>query len=168
MTLAMLDLPASADSGTKATVKVRTLLQGEVEVPLEEILHFSLPMLGFEHCTTFHLYRTVEGPLWWLQSLEEAKLAFCLLDLAACGIDPDYELGTEDAADLGIHDPAELAVFTVVVLDPDPQKMRTNLRAPVVVCRRTGRAKQLVYNDERLPIRIPLAELRTSHPFRRA
>lgn len=43
----------------------------------------------------------------------------------------------------------------------DPTQRRTNLRAPILVGRPTGLAKQVVWSDARLPIRFFLRDLTT-------
>jgi len=48
----------------------------------------------------------------------------------------------------------------MVVLDKDPSQRRTNLRAPILVCRNTRMAKQVVLQDTRLPIKFFLRDLK--------
>ena len=71
------------------------------------------------------------------------------------------ELGTEEVADIGAEDVSDIDIYTVVVLDRDPTQRRTNLRAPILVGRTTGLAKQVVLSDARLPIRLFLPDLKT-------
>lgn len=130
--------------------------QGEVTVAADDVLRFTAPLLGFPDLGRFVLHQAKPGPLWWLQSTERKDVTFCVVQPAALGLDPDYELDADEVIDLGTTDPRELQVWTVVVLAPDPRESRTNLRAPILVCRRTGRAKQVVLNDGRLPVRQPL------------
>ena len=75
-------------------------------------------------------------------------------------LDPDIELSSEDVADIGAKDPSDIDVFTMVVLDKDPAQRRTNLRAPILVCRTTRKAKQVVLQDTRLPIKFYLRDLK--------
>ena len=69
------------------------------------------------------------------------------------------EISGDEAGDIGAAGPADITVFTVLVLDKDPQKIRTNLRAPIFVNRKSGMAKQMVLADTRLPIRFYLKDL---------
>lgn len=164
--LAMLSGPTPTDA--PSTITVKTMLRGEVAVPADHVITFVQPVLGFDRLTTFIIYQTQSGPMYWLQSLEDPTVSFCLLAPYEAGIDPDIELGTEDVIDLGARDHAELTLYTTVVLDDDPAQIRTNLRAPILVCRRTGRAKQLVINDTRLPVRLHLKDIKEGrNPFPR-
>lgn len=164
--LAMLSGPAPTD--VPATITVKTMLRGEVAVPADHIITFVQPLLGFDRLSTFIVYQTQPGPMYWLQSVEDPSVSFCLLAPYQAGIDPDIELGAEDVIDLGARDHTELTMYTTVVLDDDPAQIRTNLRAPILVCQRTGRAKQLVISDARLPVKLFLKDVKEGrNPFPR-
>lgn len=145
-----------------ATVTVNTLLKGAIEVPEDQLITFVSPLLGFEKLKRFLVYQTQEGPTYWLQSLEQGDAAFCLLAPFRAGLDPELEIAGADVADLGAKDAADLDVYTMVVLDKDPAQRRTNLRAPILVCRATRLAKQVVLQDQRLPIKFFLRDLKTA------
>jgi flagellar assembly factor FliW len=145
----------SAESPIR-TVSVVTAHQGTLDVRDSEILRFTSPLLGFPECSRYILHQAKPGPLWWLQSTERPDVAFCVVQPASLGLDPDYEIDADEVMDLGTTEPSELAIWTIVVLHTDPRQSRTNLRAPVLICKRTGRAKQVVLNDGRLPLRQPL------------
>jgi flagellar assembly factor FliW len=145
---------------TVATVKVQTLLRGEVEVAEDQLISFSTPLLGFEKHKRFLLYQTEAGPTYWLQSADDLKVSFCLLAPFQAGIDPNLEIGPADVADIGALGEEDIDVYTLVVLDRDPAQRRTNLRAPILVCRSTRRAKQVVLNDPELPIKFYLRDLK--------
>lgn len=141
-------------------IPVQTMHRGVVEVPEKDLLTFVSPLLGFEHLKRFLLYQSRPGPMVWLQSAEDPAATFCLLDPFAAGLDPDMEIAASDIAELGAARAEELTVYTVLVLDEDPGQIRTNLRAPILVGKRTQRAKQVVLADSRLPIRFHLRDLK--------
>lgn len=140
-------------------VTVQTTLAGPRQVPASSILRFVTPLLGFDHLERFITFQTQEGPLHWLQAVEDPKVSFCLLAPFVAGMDIDMEIGPADAVDIGAVQADEIEVFTVLVLEKDPAKIRTNLRAPILICRRTGLAKQLVLANAKLPIQFHLADL---------
>lgn len=152
----------SAGGGAPAErlVTVQTQIAGPREVEASSILRFVTPLLGFDHLERFITFQTQEGPLHWLQSVEDPQVAFCLIEPFAAGMDVDMEISAADAVDIGSVNEAEIAVYTVLVLEKDPAKIRTNLRAPILVCRRTGLAKQLVLSNAKLPIQFHLADLK--------
>lgn len=152
----------SAGGGASAErlVTVQTQIAGPREVEASSILRFVTPLLGFDQFERFITFQTQEGPLHWLQSVEDPQVAFCLLEPFAAGMDVDMEINAADAVDIGSVNEAEIEVYTVLVLEKDPAKIRTNLRAPILVCRRTGLAKQLVLSNAKLPIQFHLADLK--------
>ena len=139
-------------------VRVQTLHRGVVEVPEQDLITFVSPLLGFENLKRFLIYQTRPGPMVWLQSVEDPAAAFCLLDPFAAGLDPDMEIGAGDIAEIGAKNAAEVTVYTMLVLDQDPAQIRTNLRAPILIGKLTQRAKQIVLNDPKLPIRFHLRD----------
>ncbi len=150
--LAMISEPTS--------VTVDTQFRGLIEVPAKQVLRFTAPLLGFERTERFILYQTQEGPLTWLQDVDHKDVSFCLLAPFRLGMAVDMEITPADAVDIGALTVEEIDVYTVVVLDPEPSRIRTNLRAPILVCARTGLAKQLVLGNQRLPIQFFLKDLR--------
>jgi flagellar assembly factor FliW len=152
--------PTRTKEAPVATVTVNTLLKGTLEVPEDQIISFAAPLLGFEQLKRFVIYQTQEGPTYWLQSLEQRDVAFCLLAPFQAGLDPELEIAGVDVIDIGAKDAADLDVYTMVVLDKDPAQRRTNLRAPILVCRATRKAKQVVLQDQRLPIKFFLRDLK--------
>ena len=152
--------PSASDAASLGgTVPVETSIVGLRDIPLSDILRFTTPVLGFENLEHFALFQTQDGPLWWLQSVERKEVAFCLLEPFRAGLNPDMEISGEDAADIGAVMPVEITVMTVLVLEKDPSKIRTNLRAPILINRRASLAKQTVLADQRLPIRFHLKDL---------
>lgn len=145
---------------TVATLTVQTLLKGPVEVNEDQLTTFVTPLLGFPQLKRWLFYQTVTGPSYWIQSVEDPKVGFCVIAPFQAGLDPDIELSSEDVADIGAKDPSDIDVFTMVVLDKDPAQRRTNLRAPILVCRTTRKAKQVVLQDTRLPIKFYLRDLK--------
>ena len=146
---------------TVATLTVSTLLKGPVEVSEDQLTTFVTPLLGFPHLKRWLFYQTQSGPSYWIQSVDDPKVGFCVLAPFQAGLDPDIELNGEDVADIGAKDSSDIDVYTMVVLDQDVTQRRTNLRAPILVCRTTRLAKQVILQDTRLPIKFFLRDLKT-------
>lgn len=144
---------------TAPMITVQTLIKGPVEVAETDLISFATPLLGFEKLKRFLIFQTHAGAVYWMQAVEDAKVAFCLLAPFSAGLDPDMELAGTDVADIGAKDASEIDVYTLIVLDKDPNQRRTNLRAPILVCRHSGLAKQVVLNNPNLPIRFMLRDL---------
>lgn len=150
--------PAVA-SQTTGPRRVETFNAGILQVQPENIVELVEPLPGLGPDREFLVYRTQPGPLSWWQSTSRADLALCCLEPFAAGLDPDMAIDQASAEAVGANGPDDIVVFTVVVLERDPTQTRTNLRAPILVGRRSGRGLQVVLDDQRLPVKAYLAEL---------
>ena len=140
-------------------ISIDTAMCGTVEIDDSNILHFDEPLLGFDKTQRFVILQTSHGPMFWLQSIEDPKLAFCILDPFEAGLDPDMSLLATDLAEIGAQSLEEVKVYSIVVLDPDPQQIRTNLRAPILVSTSSNKAKQVILDDQSLPVQLFLKDL---------
>lgn len=150
---------ATAATDVGSAVRIETLMNGTVEVAPGQVLTFTAPLIGFADLRRFVLLTTEKGPLYWLQSLDDRQSAFCVMAPFQAGLDPDIAIGPDDLAELGAGAPDQIDVYTMVVLDRDPSRIRTNLRAPILVARRSNLAKQVVLDDPKLPIQLFLRDL---------
>jgi flagellar assembly factor FliW len=63
---------------------------------------------------------------------------------------PDYEvdINDEDLSEIGISDPREALIFSIVTI-PSDEPMTANLQGPLVINRKTRQGKQAVLTDPR-------------------
>ncbi len=144
---------------TVGTISIETVMCGNVEFDDTKIIHFDGELLGFADRHRYALLQTSHGPLFWLQCIDDSKLALCVLDPFEAGIDPDMSINQSDMDAIGAQSLDDIKVYTVVVLDEDPTKIRTNLRAPILVCNSTNRACQVILDDQSLPVQLFLKDL---------
>lgn len=130
---------------------------GEIEVSEEAILRFPSGVIGFPRSFRYVLLdHDRHAPFKWLQSLDEAGLAFVVMDPAR--FKPDYrvEVAPEELAELEPAEGDELVLLVILTVPAaDPGRVTANLRGPLVVNARTKLAKQLVLKED-MPIRHPL------------
>jgi flagellar assembly factor FliW len=147
---------ASTASGPR---RIATFNVGFLAVPPESLIELVEPLPGLGNDREFLVYRTQPGPLSWWQSTTRADMALCCLEPFAAGFDPDMAIEPGAAEAIGATGPDDIIVFTIVVLERDATQTRTNLRAPILVCRSTRKAVQVILDDARLPVKAYLAEL---------
>ena len=129
-------------------IHVRSSRFGELEVPADRVLHFPQGLIGFPKARRFVILDHRPGsPFKWMLCLEQPDLAFAVAEPAK--MVPDYEAPLALAARTLGTDPADVALFVIVTIPPDPTAMTVNLMAPVVVDVRTRRSRQLVLEDGR-------------------
>ncbi|MEB2285803.1 MAG: flagellar assembly protein FliW [Myxococcales bacterium] len=136
--------PASAS----AVVQVRSSRFGDLRVPVDRVLHFPQGLIGFAAARRFVILDHRSGsPFKWMVCLDDPDIAFAVAEPAR--LVPDYRAPLDAAARaLGVE-AADVALFVIVTIPPDPLAMTVNLMAPVVVDMRTRRSRQLVLEDER-------------------
>lgn len=131
-------------------------------LPREAALHFVCGMPGFEQYTAYTL-TSIEGtPVYWLRCDEEPALALPLAEPFA--LDPAYsfELSTADVAALGLEQPDDALVLVALTIPRQGATVTANLFAPVVVNRRTWRAKQVILDGSTYALRHPVETIRGS------
>jgi flagellar assembly factor FliW len=140
-------------------MQITTTRFGEIDVEDDRVLTFPSGIIGFPSAVRYVvLDHDREAPFKWLQSMDEGKLAFVIID--PCLVKSDYRirLDPQDIEELGPSSEADLTLFVILTIPADrPQRVTANLRGPVVVNRRTRLAKQLVVVED-YPTRYPLFE----------
>lgn len=124
-----------------------------------DVITFTQPILGFNAYRRFLMLPGPSPYLHWLQSTEAGELAFILMD--PCSVVPDYAVNVSkhDLAELAANALDELEVHTIVVVPPDPSKIRTNLKAPVLLNRVQRLGKQVVLDHSDYPVQFHLAQV---------
>lgn len=122
---------------------------GTLEVGEERIISIPSGLFGFEEYTDFALVDSEYEPLVWLQSLQESNLAFLLIDPFL--ITDDYEADIDDAELLriGIKDPADVTVFTIVTVPGDGSPVTANFQGPLIINKKNRLCIQAVLDSSR-------------------
>jgi flagellar assembly factor FliW len=140
-------------------MQVDTTRFGSLEVDDEAVITFTQPILGFQEFRRFVL---LDGPedseLRWLQSTESGELAFLLLDPRTVIADYEVELNRHDLAELAVNAVDELDLYTLVVVPQDRTKVRTNLKAPILISQKHRLAKQIILDKSNYPIQYYLSQ----------
>jgi flagellar assembly factor FliW len=139
-------------AGKRITIEHERL--GAIEVPEADVIHFDgLP--GFPEARRFALLRHDDrSPFAWLASLDDAALAFAVVD--PFELFPDYgpALGAAQLAEVGATAFPEVCLLAIANLGGGSALV--NLAAPLLVHAATRRAVQLVLADERWPVRAAI------------
>ncbi|SDZ75835.1 flagellar assembly factor FliW [Desulfuromusa kysingii] len=129
---------------------------GEIEYDPENILEFPEGLIGFEELRHFIVMpNEKEGPLFWIQSVEDPEIAFVLTD--PVGFYYDYKIVPDghERKKLGIDDNASYHVLSVVTV-PQDLKVTLNLAAPILFAPDTNRALQVVLEGTTFSSKTPL------------
>lgn len=121
------------------------------ETPAEVEIEFVVPMPGLSPYTAFRLEH-LDGfdGLYALRAVD-AELRLFVLDPRRAGVDYAPVLSAGHRAEIGAAD--EDAVRVLVVANPAEDGVYLNLRAPVIIHAQSGRAAQVILDDQDYPIR---------------
>lgn len=124
---------------------------------------FELPngIIGFtDYRRAELLYLPDHLPLLWMRLHGPDPVHFIVIEPGNVIADYEPEIFDEDAASLGITDPADAMVLNIVTLQQQiPMVAHVNLIGPIIVNRRTRQARQVVIsNYSRYSAHHPLVE----------
>lgn len=129
---------------------------GEIEYQQDNLLHFPEGPIGFEQLHDFVVMpNEQEGPLFWIQSVENGDIAFILTDPTNFFVDYRVAPDQRERQKLGLGENDECFVLVVVTVAPDRQ-ITLNLAAPILFAPGTGRALQVILDGTRYHSRTPL------------
>jgi flagellar assembly factor FliW len=134
---------------------------GEVTYDPEQVIYFPRGLIGFEDLISFVVMpRSKDGPLFWLQSVDDSKMAFIVCDptcffLDYCIMPEHYERSL-----LGLETNEHCFVLSIVTVHSD-QKITFNLQAPILFSARTRRAMQVILENSEYNVRTPLPSAKT-------
>ena len=126
---------------------------GQLEFEENHVVTFPEGLIGFERCRKFLIVDDeATEPFRWLVSVEEGGLSFPLLDPGL--LLPAY---AADAATGGGK-----TVFVVATLRGAGGNSTVNLRSPIVIENASRTARQVILDDEGLPLQFPLGPASTA------
>jgi len=142
---------------TKSTGAGSTDETAESTEVLATEITFVEPLLGFEEHLGFELTDIdPAGVLLSLRSRLEPALRFVLTRPERFFADYAPELADVVLETVGASDPAAVSVYVILTIPTGLADATANVRAPVVVADDTGRAVQVVLDDESLSMNRPL------------
>lgn len=139
-------------SETRPTAqKVNTTRFGTLEVADDLIMTFDEGLIGFERCHRFvTLCPNEQSPLRWLQCLDDASLAFPIIQPSAFRDDYSPCISDADVRVLQLEQHIPAILFAVVTVPMgSAREMTANLIAPLVVNPLTRKGKQVILQDDR-------------------
>jgi len=129
-------------------MKFRNRQFGEIEFEEDHLVRFPAGIIGFDEYRKFLIVNDDDTqPFRWLVSVEDEELSFPLLD---------PELLTEGYTGR-LKDSADSTVFLIAALHEQAERSTANLRSPIIIDNRTREARQVILDDESLPLQYPLS-----------
>lgn len=129
---------------------------GTVEYSTENLLHFPAGMIGLPNLRNFIVIPPKkDGPLFWIQNVDEPDYAFILTDPANFFLDYKIMPDESEKNSLQIENEKDCYTLSIVTVPPD-QNITVNLAAPILYSPETNRAIQVVLEGKQYQTKTPL------------
>ena len=138
-------------------MKVNTTRFGELQVNQEDIINFSEGVLGFENLRQFFVVDPGDSTLiLWLQSIEDEKIAFPIIEPKI--FKPDYvaKLLPADMNSVSLDSLTDAKIYSILTIPSNITEMSANLKAPIVINNSKKIAKQIVLQDNKLSVKFEM------------
>jgi flagellar assembly factor FliW len=131
-------------------------MEQTVEVAEEQIFAFEPGIGGFDGLRRYALIAEEDSAVEWLQSVDDSDVCFALLEPFALLPDYSFEMSDSDVEGVGMEEPGDVIVRSILTLHEDPALITVNLLAPLVLCRRTHLARQVILQGVDYSMRYPV------------
>ncbi|MFB3901873.1 MAG: flagellar assembly protein FliW [Acidobacteriota bacterium] len=130
---------------------------GNVRYEDRDVIRMVAGMPGFESLRQFLLIDSTEyEPVKFLQSLEEPRISFPLIDPRLVRSDYRVSLDAAQQESLGLDHPGEGLVYSILTLGDNPAEVTANLFAPVVINLATMKAAQIILFESEYSVEEPV------------
>ena len=138
-------------------MKIKTTRFAELEIPDDRVINILDGIIGIPDVSKYVLLEhDSEGtPFRWLQAVDNANLAFIVMDPNLVVDNYEIKLDEETTQRIGLSENADDLGLMVIVNIPrdNPRAMTVNLRAPIVVHLEKRVGVQAILPNEEYPIR---------------
>ena len=131
---------------------------GIIEYDASNLLHFPAGMIGLPNLRNFIVIPAKkDGPLFWIQNVDDPDFAFILTDPANFFLDYKIQPDDSEKNSLQIADVKDCYTLSIVTVPPD-QNITINLAAPILYSPETNRAIQVILEDNNYQTKTPLPQ----------
>lgn len=139
-------------------MQVRTTRFGTIDIADDRVIEFPKGLLGFSEHKKYCLLEPAEDScFFWLQSIDDASLAFVVTDPSFFVPDYSVPIRSEQMADLRLSKLEEAQVF--IIVNKVDQTLTGNLQGPLVINTVTRSGEQFVLAEKRWTTRHPLVAI---------
>ena len=140
-------------------MKVNTARFGAVEVEDSSIIRMPKGPLGFEEQKDYVLLQhRPDTSFRWMQSIDEASLAFVVVDPSEFFSEYEVEICDADAEKLHIANEEDALVIAIVTIGSEGKEITANLAAPIIINSKELIGMQIVLQDTRYSVKHSLVQ----------
>jgi flagellar assembly factor FliW len=146
-----------APDGDGAPEAIETTRFGRLPVDPDAVIRFPDGIPGFAELRTAIVVPSGTRPdVVWLQSLERGDLAFLAALAGSMFVGYEPVVDDEDCDQLHLTSADDAMVLCLLSVDSEAKAVTGNLRAPIVVNTVERLGRQIILDDEDLPLRAPV------------
>ena len=132
---------------------------GEIEYDPHKTIHFPDGLIGFDQLRDFVVVPSAkEGPLFWIQSVDDPQIAFVLTDPTNFFLDYKVVPDESERTRLGLDADEECLALSVVTVHRD-KSVTLNLQAPILFAPGNHKALQVILEKTKYESRTPLPKV---------
>jgi flagellar assembly factor FliW len=141
-------------------MKIQTAHFGDVEIDDKKILFFDKGLPGLEDDKRYALLSNEDSrPISWLQSLDHREISLPVMDPFLICPDYSFDISQNDVETIKIDDIKDVYVLCILVIPQNVNAMTINLSAPIIINVRNSKGCQIVLDDRKYRVRVPVSEL---------
>jgi flagellar assembly factor FliW len=138
-------------------MKIMTKAFGEIEILEKQKISFTNGIFGFEDIHDYVMLDTKpNSPFYWLQAEKIPEIAFVIIDPKNIELNYKCEIDVKDLNELEIANNDELLVFSIVTIHENPKDITVNLLGPIVINKKTHKAKQIINQNDSYSVKHPI------------
>lgn len=143
-------------------MKLKTKPYGTIDVDERQAVEFPFGIFGFENLKRYVLLDAEQQPFYWLQSADVQDVAFILINPFLFRPDYNIDVPDEDLEEIGITDPRQALVFTIVTIPENQTKMTANLQGPIIINKDSRQGRQSISTNTKWNVKhLILEELKS-------
>jgi flagellar assembly factor FliW len=140
-------------------MKVATTRFGVIETDDSSVINLVQGPLGFEPQTRYCLIQhRPDTKFRWLQSVDDASLAFVVVDPSEFFTNYEFEVTDSDAERIGLTNSEDALALSIVTIAQGGEEVTANLAAPILINAKTLKGVQIVLQDNSYSVKHPLME----------
>lgn len=128
-------------------MNIQTTRFGELSIEPTKIITLDEGIIGFPDKRFILLTPQESAPFCWLQSVDNAALAFVVVDPAEFFPDYSFKITPDEKEKLMLGEGEQVVILVIVTPAKEPVLITCNLQGPVVINLAAMKAKQIVLEE---------------------
>lgn len=139
-------------------MEIVTKARGKITVSEDKLIEIPDGLFGFEKYKKYALLNSDYEPFIWLQSVDEANLAFLIIDPFLISNDYETDIDDESLKKIGITKPEDIVIMCIVTVPSDGSPITANFQGPLIINKENKKCMQVIINDNKWTTKVNIIE----------